>query len=266
MRLTSVTSAKAALSVTAVALIVAGSASAASALPVESDSPTTIETNQADPADTETFGSIDADTGSARIIGGSEASSQPYAARLLSGGRGICTSSLIAPKFILTAAHCVTSNNLSFRINSDNDSLEGGEVVKMAKVTHARGADISVVELEREVKGTYIKLAAQNPPNGATVEIFGWGATKGGGNEGANQAKKLKVAKVKFSGVGRDHKGGPALTLQRMDGIAAGGDSGGPAVYNGEQVGVASTSDRSRTTWYSTVADNAAFIKQVAGL
>jgi secreted trypsin-like serine protease len=236
------------LSAAAISLVVVGSASVASASPLADFGPGSASERP-----------------SSRIIGGEDAPPTPFAARVLDNGRGICTSTLIAPKFILTANHCVVNENLSFRVNSNNDSLEGGEVVKMVKVFHAEGADLSVVELEKEVSGTYSQLATQNPEVGSTVEILGWGATELD-DEASTQAKKLKVAKVEFDGLTKDYKGGQALNLTKIDGIAAGGDSGGPAVFNGAQVGVASTSNRWSNTQYTAVANYVSWIKKVAGL
>ncbi|MGK3207861.1 hypothetical protein [Amycolatopsis sp. MEPSY49] len=46
----------------------------------------------------------------------------------------------------------------------------------------------------------------------------------------------------------------------------AGGDSGGPMLDDGVQVGVCSTSDRSGTTTYGSVAAGRSWIRQVSGV
>ncbi|MYV98062.1 trypsin-like serine protease, partial [Streptomyces sp. SID3343] len=52
------------------------------------------------------------------IIGGGYAQNAPWAARLFSAGQQTCTSTIIAPTWILTAKHCVSGGQLTFRIGS----------------------------------------------------------------------------------------------------------------------------------------------------
>lgn len=196
-----------------------------------------------------------------RVIGGGDAPPMPTVTRLISD-KGLCTSTLIAPKFVLSAAHCVVGTTTSFRIHSDNDALEGGELVKAVKSTKAPNADLAIFELEKEVAGPYSKLATEAPPTGSAVEIYGWGQISNNGP----QARKLKVGKVKFTGWAKDHRGGLALNLIKVDGIASRGDSGGPAMVGDVQVGVASTSDLFTNTQYTSVAYYLKWIKEVAGL
>lgn len=49
-------------------------------------------------------------TAQTSIIGGSNASSGPWAARLFVNGQQNCTATIIAPQYILTAKHCVSSS------------------------------------------------------------------------------------------------------------------------------------------------------------
>ncbi len=45
------------------------------------------------------------------IIGGGYTQNAPWAARLFSAGRQTCTSTIIAPTWILTAKHCVSGGS-----------------------------------------------------------------------------------------------------------------------------------------------------------
>lgn len=200
-------------------------------------------------------------TDTPRIIGGGQAPPMPFVTRLTSDS-GLCTATLIAPRFVLTALHCAGGRTTSFRVHSDNDALSGGEVITAVRSTKAPNADLAVFELSKEVSGPFVKLATEAPAIGTPVEIFGWGQVSNGGS----QARKLKVGKVTFDKWTRDYKGGRALNLARVDGIAAPGDSGGPAMAGGVQVGVASTSDLRSNTQYTSVAEYAPWIKRVAGL
>lgn len=64
----------------------------------------------------------------------------------------------------------------------------------------------------------------------------------------------------------RDYTGGVAVRAQRIDGITAGGDSGGPMFASGGQVGVASTSDRATRTAYTNITSYRTWIRSVAGV
>nr|WP_309116127.1 trypsin-like serine protease [Saccharothrix sp.] len=198
------------------------------------------------------------------IIGGGYASNAPWAARLFSNGRQTCTATIIAPTWILTARHCVGGGGLSFRIGS-LDQTTGGTVANGVQ-TYNHSADISLVRLDRSVSATYARLASTGPSAGTTVQVYGWGATSRCGSEINCQSRYLKVANVVVSGACTDAYGGSAICARRGDGITAGGDSGGPMMYNGVQIGVASTSDRQTTTAYTNVTRYRSWIQSIAGV
>ncbi|MDK1472912.1 trypsin-like serine protease [Streptomyces sp. 549] len=199
------------------------------------------------------------------IIGGGQAQSGPWAARLFSNGRETCSATIIAPTWILTARHCVTGGGLSFRIGS-LDQHNGGTVANgVQTVNHS--SDLSLVRLDRSVSATYARLGQPGSVQvGQNVQVYGWGATSRCGSEANCQSQFLKVANVTVTGACRDAYGGSAICARRGDGITAGGDSGGPMMANGIQVGVASTSDRQTTTAYTNVTAYRAWIQSVAGV
>ncbi|GAB3506718.1 S1 family peptidase [Amycolatopsis cihanbeyliensis] len=194
------------------------------------------------------------------IIGGTYGNYGP-AARLYRNGRETCSATIIAPQWILTARHCVGSG-MTFRIG--NPVASQGTFARATNYTN-HSADLSLVRLDRSVQASYAQLASSNPTRGNTVNVYGWGATCRG-NEAGCQSPRLKTATTTYYGISRDAYGGQALYLYRGNGITAGGDSGGPAVYNGTQVGVASTSNRSTVTNYTSVAAYRSWIRQVAGV
>lgn len=198
------------------------------------------------------------------IIGGSYATNAPWAARLFSNGRQTCSATIIAPTWILTARHCVTGGGLSFRIGSLNQSSGGTMANGVQTVNHS--ADLSLVRLDRSVSATYAPLASSAPGAGTTVQVYGWGATSRCGSEINCQSERLKVANVTVSGGCTDAYGGAAICARRGDGITAGGDSGGPMMSGGRQIGVASTSDRQTTTAYTNVTRYRSWIQSVAGV
>lgn len=208
------------------------------------------------------------------IIDGGEAKDAPWAARLFQNGKEACTSTIIAPEWILTAQHCVegAENGLSFNIGSLNQ--HEGEQAKGAEVQVHPSADLALVRLDRAVQAEPAPLGEPGGvQQGQTVQTYGWGATCNDRPENECQSDKLKVANVQVTDLAcTDYRGGPATCAKRGDGIPAGGDSGGPMfAKNPEdgkayQVGVASTSDRQQQTAYASVMAARDWIKSVAGV
>jgi secreted trypsin-like serine protease len=85
------------------------------------------------------------------IIGGGNASNAPWAARLFVNGQQNCTSTIIAPQYILTAKHCVASaGTYTFRIGS-LDQTTGGTTATGTTITRSSNADLAIVRLDRSV-------------------------------------------------------------------------------------------------------------------
>ncbi|MFF8642625.1 S1 family peptidase [Streptomyces sp. NPDC015345] len=238
-----------ALAATALAVLGLAPTAAAQTAGARADTPTVASTNGPQP-----------------IIGGGYASNAPWAARLFSNGRQTCSASIIAPTWILTAKHCVSGGGLSFRVGS-LDQTSGGTMANGVSVYNHSGSDLSLVKLDRSVAGTYARLGSPGSVSvNQTVQVYGWGATSQCGSEINCQSRLLKVANVVVTGGCRDAYQGQAICARRGDGITAGGDSGGPMMANGVQVGVASTSDRQTTTAYTNVTAYRSWIQSIAGV
>ncbi|RJQ82241.1 trypsin [Pseudonocardiaceae bacterium YIM PH 21723] len=203
------------------------------------------------------------------IIGGSAGTYSP-AARLLINGVGNCTSTLIKSQWILTAKHCVTgSSGYSFNIGSTSDT--GGIKANGTTVVRHPSADIALVKLDKAVSSPTATLASTDPSTGSSINVYGWGATKPDRcpNEGGElncQSPYLKTAKAQVTGKVTNSYG-VNIGLRGTDGGVGGGDSGGPAVNAaGQQVGVASTSDRKDkgSFYYISVATYLSWIQQNA--
>ncbi len=202
------------------------------------------------------------------IIGGGTASNAPWAARLFVNGQQNCSATIIAPTYILTAKHCVSSSGTySFRIGS-LDQTSGGTIAYGTTITRHSRADIAIVRLDRSVSATYSPLGtSSNVGTGDTVQVYGWGATCTGQPEINCQSRYLKYANVRVTSVRcSDYTGGVAVCASRIDGITAGGDSGGPMFSEGRQVGVASTSNRVNSTAYTNITSYRSWIQSVAGV
>jgi secreted trypsin-like serine protease len=209
-----------------------------------------------------------ADDAAPMIIGGGNASNAPWAARLFVNGQQNCTSTIIAPQYILTAKHCVSgAGTYTFRIGS-LDQTSGGTTATGTTITRSPNADIAIVKLDRSVQATFSPLgSASDVSVNQAVQVYGWGATCTNQPEINCQSRLLKVANVNVTSVScRDYAGGVAVCARRGNGITAGGDSGGPMFASGRQVGVASTSDRSTSTAYTNITQYRTWIRSVAGV
>ncbi|MFD1146611.1 S1 family peptidase [Saccharothrix hoggarensis] len=208
------------------------------------------------------------------IIGGGTATNAPWAARLFRNGQQNCSATIIAPTWVLTAQHCVASSGTyTFRIGS-LDQTTGGTMATATQIIQHPSADLALARLDRSVAGTYAPLGTTTAVAvGQTVQLYGWGATCTNQPEINCQSRYLKYANTRVTSVnGRDYRGGIAISVSRIDGIAAGGDSGGPMFATSPvdgrryQVGVASTSDRSTRSNYTAVTRYRDWIRSYAGV
>ncbi|PPK66301.1 trypsin-like serine protease [Actinokineospora auranticolor] len=201
------------------------------------------------------------------IIGGGTASNAPWAARLFANGQQSCTATIIAPQYVLTAKHCVASGTISFRIGS-LDQTTGGTTANASQIYRHSASDLAIARLDRSVSATYSPLGTTADARaGQQVQVYGWGATCTNQSEINCQSRYLKVATVQVSSTNaRDAYNGVAIQARRVNGITAGGDSGGPMFGNGRQIGVASTSDRSSVTNYTSVGQYRSWIQSIAGV
>jgi secreted trypsin-like serine protease len=204
------------------------------------------------------------------IIGGGFATDAPWAARLFTDGQQFCTATLIAPTYILTAEHCLTqrpSSTITFRIGS-LDQFNGGETATAVATWTNQEADIGVARIDHPVNTTYAQLGRPGDVRvSQVVQVYGWGATCTDQPEIDCQSRYLKVADMRVTSVKcGDYKGGVAVCANRIDGVPAGGDSGGPMFASSRQVGVASTSDRHVRTAYANVTHYRDWIFSIAGV
>jgi hypothetical protein len=137
---------------------------------------------------------------------------------------------LVAPKWILTAAHTATN------IPPEHRLLVGGEVVGVARVvvhpTH--GVDLALVELERPVAQVEpIPLYTGGDEHGQEVLLLGRGdfGTGRDGVEGQDQrlrrvTNRIDKADERWLCFGFDAPPGGT----HLEGVGGEGDSGGPAL------------------------------------
>jgi secreted trypsin-like serine protease len=196
-----------------------------------------------------------------RIVGGSLTTTvQPWVAALLQNGQQGCGGSLIAPQWVVTAAHCVTggANPTQVRVGSLYRS-SGGQVISISqKIVHPSystsningGNDIALLKLASPVSGiTPIGIAASAPAANTAVRLYGWGQTtpQQGGDRGSEQLKQLDTQIIALSNC-VNGRTGDLCVRGSSSATACYGDSGGPAIVGGALVGATSRSGGNNTT------------------
>lgn len=197
------------------------------------------------------------------IIGGEPVTKAPWSAQISWGSSGFqCSGTIIAPEWVMTARHCVDQGDMSVRVGSAK--LGEGEEAKVDRKVPNPAGDIALLHLDHQVKSSYAKLTDKDPKAGSVNQIYGWGATA----PNAAPSADLLSAKVKVVGMNcKDNFDGPAICSEGVDGAAYFGDSGGPEMADGVQVGVCSTGDgEGKSQQYASVAAARKWIKKTAGV
>ncbi|WP_406628847.1 S1 family peptidase [Amycolatopsis sp. WGS_07] len=212
-------------------------------------------------------GAASADT---YIIGGETVKSAPWGAQIFwddvtENGGFECSGTIIASEWVLTAQHCLNKPGMHVKVG--DVALGKGTEAAVDEQKASPNGDIALLHLKTAVDTTFMKLADKDPETGATNQIYGWGRIK----DQSPPSDTLKTADVQVTGESTDAFNGKAIASKGVTGASWHGDSGGPQLADGVQVGVCSTgensgSDEHGTQNYASIANSRDWIKQTAGV
>uniref|UniRef100_A0A1I8MZQ1 Peptidase S1 domain-containing protein n=1 Tax=Musca domestica TaxID=7370 RepID=A0A1I8MZQ1_MUSDO len=195
----------------------------------------------------------------ARIVGGTKTTinNVPYLVQLRQQGNFICGGTLVAPRFVVTAAHCVigirpgqlTVVGGATRLSQRGVRRAVRKVIRPSSFTMKNlSRDVAVLKLASPMRGSNTRPIALNTAKlsrNMSVRVSGWGLTKENSNRVSAQVRTVTVPIISKARCAANYRQLLTLTPTMFCAAAPGkdactGDSGGPAVCNGRLCGVVS--------------------------
>lgn len=242
------------LFVTAVLLLQSGCAGNSTNAPADPAIATSVKPPDSAPASVAGSPAVAMPTASnRRIVGGISATigRHPWQVALnvrYGSGLGFCGGSLVAPRWVVTAAHClppaIKPGDVSVKAGVTDYAREG-EWISVERIVRHEGYDqrsndndIALLKIASSTTGRPIPLASETEPltNGQLLEVTGWGATSDGG-AATTRLQKVAVPFVTNDTCNKSGSYNSTITPRmicagsRSGGVdACQGDSGGPLV------------------------------------
>lgn len=149
--------------------------------------------------------------------------------QLFQRGYSLCSGSVISPKAVLTASHCVVRSPRRMAV-----ALGGGRIAKVGKVRiNPRVRELKSGLLRGDVAVLFLKKPTSRPPIGLLVsrapQVNDELTLLGVGKNNSGIAGILEQGKSFIAGVTRDFI--VTIFLSNIQSSACIGDSGGPAIF-----------------------------------
>ncbi|XP_075986161.1 chymotrypsin-1-like isoform X2 [Anticarsia gemmatalis] len=196
-----------------------------------------------------------------RIVGGTKAAngSFPYQVSLrVWGVWHFCGASLVTPRVILTAAHCVERMKPEYfqAVVGTNQLRAGGKGYAIRKIVMHQEYDNDIIkndiavlftEEEMDFSSTVDAIELNDEPvmKGEDLTLTGWGTTSYPGRL-PNDLMQLELKSITYEECKEAHKSTNAVfetqicAMTKAGEGACHGDSGGPLVREGRQIGIVS--------------------------